>query len=145
MQAFWALLLDLAACPGLAAPAALPPLAAALDVWPALVQGGSGSGGGAELASLHGALQHMCSQVEAAGEQSTGEGTGTPLLLERQPLAAAAFVRRLGRQHCGWADGAAGSAQAARDLQAARAAEGAADALAADADAAPSEPEVEEF
>ena len=133
-QAFWALLLDVAGCPGTSAAAVLPPLAAALDVWPSLVQpgvgegGSSGTGGGASLAAFHEALQHLCAQAAAAVEEPASEEAPAaagapdappPLLLERQPVAAAEFLRRLGQHRWRWAPDAAGSAQALQQLQAA--------------------------
>jgi hypothetical protein len=41
------------------------------------------------------------------------------LLLDRQPAAAALFVRRLGRRRWGWSKAAAGSAEALLQLKAA--------------------------
>ena len=132
LQAFWALLLDLLACPAPAS-AVLPPLAAALDVWPSLVapQPAAAAGGDAaepagELASLHGALQHLCTLAAAEPEhaaeaqhEAAAADAPPPLLLERQPVAAAEFLRRQGRQRWGWAAGAAGSGTALLELRAA--------------------------
>lgn len=141
MQACWALLLDLLACSA-PARALLPPLAAVVDVWPDLLEalqpaaadGSSSSGDGAaqELASCHSALQHLCSlataeEEHAAEEQEAAAAAGAggagdvppPLLLERQPVAATEFLRRLGQQRWGWEPDAAGSAAALQQLRAA--------------------------
>lgn len=113
--------MDLLACP--AAPAdVLPPMAAALDVWPSAVQPAGGSGGSG-VAGFHAALQHLCS-LAAAGDpaaQTAAVDTSAPLLLvlEGQPVAAAAFLRRQGQQHWGWAAGAAGSSTALEAVRAA--------------------------
>lgn len=130
LQAYWALLLDLLACPA-SARVVLPPLAAALDVWPSLVQprpADAALGGAAEaegdLAGLHGALQHLCSLAAAEREHAAEEqhepvaaDAPPPLLLERQPVAAAEFMRRLGRQRWGWLAEAGGSSAALHKLQ----------------------------
>ena len=136
LQACGALLLDLAACRAPAG-ALLPPLAATVDVWPALLDGvqpeaadGSSSATAAELASFHAALQHLCAAAAAEEEQAAegqqeaaaAAGAGDappPLLLERQPVAAAEFLRRLGQQRWRWAPDAAGSAAALQELRAA--------------------------
>ena len=143
-QAFWALLLDLVACPGVAAAAALPPLAAALDVWPSAVEPASGGASGGELAALHAALQQLCCQAAEAPRDAApdgDDGAPPPLLHERQPLAAAAFLRRLGAARWHWPVGAASSGDALRELRAALVAgtpavPGAAGAAAAHAPAA---------
>lgn len=145
LQAFWALLLDLLTCP--AAPATvLPPLAAAIDAWPAAVAavgegcGTEAAGGGVDAAArgsskgaFHAALQRLCARAEdaAAGEAEQQMGSACsataaadappPLLLERQPAAAAVYLRRLGRHAWGWQEGAAGDASAADGLMAAAA------------------------
>lgn len=137
LQACGALLLDLAACRAPAG-ALLPPLAAIVDVWPALLDGvqpeaadGSSGATAAEVASFHAALQHLCAAAAAEEEQAAegqqeaaaaAAGAGDappPLLLERQPVAAAEFLRRLGQQRWGWAPDAAGSAAALQELRAA--------------------------
>lgn len=137
------MLLDLLTCP--AAPAAvLPPLAAAIDVWPAAVAA-VGKCSNPEAArcdfripgsldgSFHAALQWLCAHTEelaaSKAEQqlgSTGSATAAgdappPLLLERQPTAAAVYLRRLGQRAWGWQQDEAGDASAADRLAAAAA------------------------
>lgn len=134
VQALWALLLDLAACPGAAVDAVLPPLAAVLDMWPSLVQPPADGSSPAPASSshhlprFHAALQHLCSQATAAaGEPTAAEEAAAgsapdappPLLLERQPVAAAVCLRLLGERRWGWEAGAAGSGQALLELRAA--------------------------
>lgn len=124
LQAFWALLLDLLTCPAPAA-AVLPPLAAALDVWPSLLEPAAADrpgGGGLSRACVHAALQRLCSAAAAGEEEAAGQGGGAsppPLLPERQPAAASLFLRRLGQRVWGWAEGAAGDGEALRELKAA--------------------------
>lgn len=104
LQAFSALLLDLLTCP--AAPTALmPPLAAAVDVWPAAVAAlGAGAGASMEAAGapaaecrrlragFHAALQRLCAQVEdlAASEAWQHAGTGPEQQLASAGSATAA-------------------------------------------------------
>lgn len=116
MQVLWVLLTDLLASPEARARCIAPPLAAAVDVWPALIQPPPG-GGNSRLATLHAALQHVCTAAAAADDQAAPE-------LEHQPAVAAAFLRQLGCQRWGWAADAAGSDAALRDVRAALAGPG---------------------
>jgi hypothetical protein len=128
LQALLALLLDLLSCEAPAA-AVLPPLVAAVDVWPAMVEAAAASktAAGSVIGgdSLQAALQHLCAQAgqaqPAAADQqhAATDATELPplLLLERQPAAAAVFLQRLGRRRLGWDASGRSSAQALQLLR----------------------------
>jgi hypothetical protein len=92
----------LLACPGAEA-LALPPVAAAAEVWPAALRGGGKHGtGGKSGEALLELLRYASAQGGDAGAPAAAAPPQPLLLGRRQGPRAASFLRELGVRHWGW-------------------------------------------